>query len=44
MKHIQVDKFPEHDGIFPSSLKEASEEIVWALTKIFVSTQALGKV
>eukprot|EP00061_Rhincodon_typus_P012384 g38084.t1 len=44
LKSIKVDKTPGPDGIYPRLLKEASEVIVGALTKIFVSLLATGEV
>eukprot|EP00061_Rhincodon_typus_P010735 g35252.t1 len=44
LKSIKVVKSPGPDGIYPRLLREAREKIAGALTKIFVSSLATGKV
>eukprot|EP00061_Rhincodon_typus_P017021 g45529.t1 len=44
LKNIKLDNFPEPDGIYHRIVKEAREEIGGALTEIFASCLANGKV
>eukprot|EP00061_Rhincodon_typus_P005119 g24232.t1 len=44
LKSIKVNKSLEPNGIYPTLLSEAKEEVAGALTKIFVSSPATGEV
>eukprot|EP00061_Rhincodon_typus_P002558 g17885.t1 len=44
LKNIKVDKSPGPNGIYSRFLRQKREQIYGALTKIFVSSPATGKI